>query len=117
MPHYKDGTEARVGDHVIGKPYNTAHDVAGTVVSLTLGVTSCNLQVEYIESMPITGSPDADGTRRWRRPNMYAGEALPRFAHTREHGSAGPEHVRMICRDYGAVSDFKLVSRPSHVEA
>lgn len=106
--HYKSGTEARVGDHVIGKPYNTEHQVAGTVVSLTPGAIACNLQVEFITSIKIATETAL--------PRMRAPEAMqPRFSKSENHGCAGPEHARFICRDYGAVGDFELVGRPAHV--
>ena len=47
MPHYKDGTEAKVGDVVKGKPYNTPCEVVGTVVQITPGSESCNLVVAF----------------------------------------------------------------------
>lgn len=50
MPHYKDGTEAKVGDFVKGKPYNTSHEVTGRIVSITPEVESCNCSVAWVES-------------------------------------------------------------------
>lgn len=51
MPHYADGTEAKVGDTVRGKGYNDSKDkeIVGTVVDVRPG-DSCTLSVLYIES-------------------------------------------------------------------
>lgn len=47
MPHYKDGTAAKVGDVIKGKPYNTPHEVVGVVVGITPDSESCNLRVAF----------------------------------------------------------------------
>jgi hypothetical protein len=47
MPHYADGTEVNLGDHVKGKPYNTPHEVTGVVVGLVRDSESCNLRVAF----------------------------------------------------------------------
>lgn len=47
MPHYADGTEAKLGDHVRGKPYNTPHEVTGVVVGVVTDSESCNLRVAF----------------------------------------------------------------------
>lgn len=55
MPHYKDGSKAKVGDVVRGKGYNIKgkdgelKEIVGTVISITPGATSCNVQVAYID--------------------------------------------------------------------
>jgi hypothetical protein len=49
MAHYKDGSPARVGDLVKGKPYNTHHEVVGEVVSISPGREICNCQVAFVE--------------------------------------------------------------------
>lgn len=126
MPHYKDGTKAEVGDHVVGKPYNTDHEVAGTVVSISPGADSCNLMVEYIESLPIAHEIDEEG--RVRIPNevlsAYGARAKNACAFERgdirltaEHMTKGAPHIRYICRDYGEVKAFTLVARPAHIKA
>lgn len=45
MPHYNDGTEAKVGDLVFGKTHSGQTPVAGYVVSLQPSATSCNMHV------------------------------------------------------------------------
>jgi hypothetical protein len=49
MPHYRDGTEARVGDIVRGKGYNqrdetgSLKEIVAIVTGITEGTASCNL--------------------------------------------------------------------------
>lgn len=46
MPHYEDGTEAKVGDLVFGKSHSSGSEpVAGYVVSITPGAGSCNMHI------------------------------------------------------------------------
>lgn len=47
MPHYKDGTEARIGDVIKGRGYNVPHDVIGVLVDIRAGAT-CNLSVSCV---------------------------------------------------------------------
>lgn len=54
MPHYKDGTEAKVGDVVKGKGYNIPHEIIGTVVSIQPNADACNLRVAVAKVTSIT---------------------------------------------------------------
>lgn len=45
MPHYKDGTEAKLGDVVKGRGYNVRHEITGVLVGLTPGTTTCNVKI------------------------------------------------------------------------
>ena|SRR5689334_3619483 len=62
MPHYKDGTETKVGDVVRGKGYNlkdadgNLREFVGTVVGVTPGSASCNIQVAHIEARELPES-------------------------------------------------------------
>lgn len=56
MPHYSDGTEAKVGDLVKGQPYNTPHEVTGVVVGVIPGSDSCNVRVAF--AIPNAGPAD-----------------------------------------------------------
>lgn len=47
MPHYADGSEARVGDLVKGKGYNVPHEIIGRVVNVRPG-ESCTLSVAFV---------------------------------------------------------------------
>jgi hypothetical protein len=53
MPHYADGTEAKIGDVVKGKGYNTKHEIIGKVVTTAQ---------PYLPSMrrPSTGFAEED---------------------------------------------------------
>lgn len=48
MPHYKDGTEAKVGDLVKGFGYNVKHEIVGKVVQLTANSETCNIAVAHV---------------------------------------------------------------------
>ena len=50
--HYRNGRLAVVGDRVIGKGYNYGI-VAGTVLSITTGCSSCNCVVGFLKTVPI----------------------------------------------------------------
>jgi hypothetical protein len=47
MPHYADGTEARLGDIVKGHGYNVKHEIIGKVVNIRPG-EGCTLTVAYV---------------------------------------------------------------------
>jgi hypothetical protein len=55
MPHYKDGTEAKVGDLVKGKGYNlkgpdgNIREFVGTLIDITPGASSCNVKIAHVE--------------------------------------------------------------------
>lgn len=57
--HYKDGTPAQIGDVVKGKGYNVKDkdgklkEIIGTVVGLTPGSQSCNIQVAHVIMVPM----------------------------------------------------------------
>lgn len=56
MPHYKDGTEAKVGDVVKGKGYNVPHEIIGKLVHITPGDTACNVVVAHVgKDSPVYG--------------------------------------------------------------
>lgn len=129
MPHYSDGTEAKVGDHVAGKLYNTDHEVAGTIISITPGADSCNCLVQYLEAVPL---PDYE---RQVLPKMavYDREvevkipdkdepvkmkaASSRIVMGENHGAAGDKFVLFACADYSAIKDLKFIGRPAKVDA
>jgi hypothetical protein len=48
MPHYADGTEAKVGDLVRGHGHNVKHEIIGRVVNVRPG-ESCTLSVAHID--------------------------------------------------------------------
>lgn len=95
MPHYKDGTEAKVGDQVTGKLFNTDGVRAGTIISITPGVESCNAMVQFTLALPIANAvmPEAP------RMNLSGGGSS-RIVKGEQHGSAGESFVVFQCADY-----------------
>jgi len=58
MPHYKDGSPAKVGDLVHSvPPYPTSARVLGIVVSINLGTETCNAGVLPLARKHSTDSP------------------------------------------------------------
>ena len=61
VPHYRDGSPAAVGHVVRGKGYNlknadgTLREFIGTVVGVTPGSESCNIQVAHIATIQFEG--------------------------------------------------------------
>lgn len=97
--HYADGQEAKLGDQVRGKPYNTPITVVGTVVGLVPGVDSCNLRVAFVIPVPLgEGAP---------RMGMTAG--LPLWAGNDPKNE--PAHLCLPCVDYGGTKDFAPLGR------
>ncbi len=124
MPHYKDGTQAQVGDFVVGKPYNTPHVVAGTIISITPSAESCNCKVLFTQAIPadVFDALAEPKTRHHAPINMarFDGADRPVMVQRRvkgeQHGSAGPEYVLVECVDYGGVRDFQradLIAAPA----
>lgn len=52
MPHYKDGTPARVGDRVRGRGYNIKAEVEGYVLKIDPSQKTCNLTVGLVSYRP-----------------------------------------------------------------
>jgi hypothetical protein len=86
MPHYADGTPAQVGDFAKGTPYNTPHEVVGTVVGIVPNTDACNLRIVFVK-------PHIGGNGM---QNFY------RYVHN--YGDA-PIDLE-IAMDYGATKDF-----------
>lgn len=51
MPHYADGTEAKVGDVVCGTGYNVKHQISGVVANIVPNSEACNIQVVHTIAM------------------------------------------------------------------
>jgi hypothetical protein len=130
MPHYKDGTEAKVGDQVIGKLYNTVGIRAGTLISITKGTEACNAQVAFTEAVAI----DNDSVDIWRglekdwtAEDQFRSESrkVPSMARWKaqdsssrpvfrvvlgeNHGSTGAPFAVFDCVDYTGVCDLTKV--------
>ncbi len=98
--HYANGREAKVGDPVVGKVYNTPGIVAGTLVSLTPGPESCNAEVEFI--IATSSEPGHEAPRMALRPF----ETNQHIRKTQEHGSSGPLAAFYRCRDHTHVGQL-----------
>lgn len=106
MPHYKDGTEAKIGDQVFGKLYNTEGVRCGTIISITPGSESCNAQVQFTDVQPYLKSI-ADGASPIPRMALYP--PSPRIVKTRNHGTEGEEVALYDCVDYCAINELTKV--------
>ena len=98
--HYKDGKAAKLGDLVRGKPYNTAHEVVGTVIGLVPGVDSCNLRVAFVEAVEPGATP----------PRMSLGVAAM-WGGSGAGGASEPPRALYPCADYGETKAFELLAR------
>jgi len=108
MPHYADGTEAKVGDQVTGKLYNSEGIKAGVIISITPDQESCNAQVQFTETKPIVDAvmPEAPRMALFSKD----GESrLTRIVKGEAHGSQGPEFVVFQCADYCATNELTRV--------
>jgi hypothetical protein len=104
--HYRDGTEARIGDVVKGTGYNVkgadgkAREIAGVVIGLTPGTASCNLRLAYceLEFAPAGLLPNwvrpAEGVRLEYDPSIQASRVI---------------HTKI---EYGQTDHFELLWRP-----
>lgn len=94
MPHYADGSEAKVGDQVIGELYNTPGVRAGVIVSITPGQEQCNCMVQFSEVV----KPGAERLRM--EISTKDGWYSRRFIKSEQHGSSGEELDVASCVDY-----------------
>jgi hypothetical protein len=113
MPHYADGTEAKVGDQVYGKLYNTEGVRAGTLVSITPGVESCNALVGFLVAVRV-GDAGVAGSVGDPMPRMSVQDkdrdaVRLRAVHGEQHGSAGPLFHLVECVDYCATNELTKI--------
>ena len=110
MPHYADGTEARVGDQVTGKLYNTDGVRAGTIISITPGVESCNAMVQFTEAVPLEQDPGGeDPTQPRMTLRDEQGLPLRRTVRGEAHGSDGATFVLFQCADFTETKNLTKV--------
>lgn len=103
--HYADGQEVKLGDLVRGKPYNTPHEVVGTVVGGLPESEFCNLRVAFVEAVACDAvAADVERTR----PKMATGT----FAWWPGNGGKmEPRTALWACCDYGDTKGFSLLAR------
>ena len=98
MPHYRDGTEAQIGDLVVGTSYNRdGRTIVGQVTSITPGVESCNLRVAFISTFDLQISY-----------GIVSGMVI-------DIGQGGRKVLIKADEDYGQTSSFDLVYRAMEV--
>lgn len=95
MPHYKNGTEAKVGDLVRGYGYNVKHEIIGKVVQVTADSDACNVAVAHVgHDSPVLFNDQLEKVR-----DNVAG-------HTQMNWGVAV----MPVVEYGATKDFEKVS-------
>lgn len=102
MPHYKDGTEAKIGDRVRGTGYNAktcgydpTKGIEGVVTEVRPGedkAGGCTLTVAYLQYD--TGTPDAyrEGITRFRASKAVA-DGIPLAVNLEYGDTVGFEKV------------------------
>lgn len=111
MPHYADGSEAKVGDQVVGKLYNSGPEPkAGVIISITPGAESCNAMVQFCEAAPLELDPGGEDPKPPRMAILEENR-LParRTVRGEQHGSAGASFVLFTCADYCATNELTKV--------
>lgn len=102
--HYKDGTEAKVGDLVKGTAYNTKDAkgqprvIVGTMLQITPGSDTCNCVVGFVEHEPAT-------VDNMMKRASYGESVVARRLND------GPVFV-VAKTDYSECKAFELVHRP-----
>lgn len=120
MPHYADGTEAKIGDQVFGVLYNSGPEPkAGTIISLTPGTDSCNAQVQFTEVMRANQPGEVGGVEPVpadRIPRMALtgddGRKQVRVVRGEHHGTSGFLYGVAVCVDYCATKELTKTSGP-----
>lgn len=109
MPHYRDGTEVKLGDIAKGKGYNVKNDagelkeIVGAVVGITPDSKSCNIQIAHVvtHEMPDAAPPDY----RFYTQTCVIGCGA-------NGGASGTPKVAATARlEYGQCDAFELVHR------
>jgi hypothetical protein len=87
--HYKDGTEAMVGDIARGKGFNIPYEIVAPVTKLKPEGGKCNLELKVVKATLIPGYNDGDGGIGWI-PEQWTFDMID---------------------EYGDVSEFELIYR------
>lgn len=107
MPHYRDGTAAKVGDVVRGKGYNVRDkagnlkEIVGTVVGVTPGSDTCNIQVAHVVTEPLAAMPSSYFFRQQENVVIGCGP---------EGGTAGPQIAARVSLEYGQCDAFEKIA-------
>ncbi|HEX7687366.1 MAG TPA: hypothetical protein VF453_06655 [Burkholderiaceae bacterium] len=106
--HYKDGREAKVGDLVKGKVYNTPGVVVGVMLGITPGAPTCNCRVGIVRYR------DAGDIGKVEQPYAHAVCLSDgHFQVHRERIGHGPITATLVGVkvDYGQCDQLELVHR------
>lgn len=104
--HYRDGTEAKVGDIVRGKGYNIKNaagelaDFVGLVADVLPGSASCNVRVVYLRTLPTLD----------KLPDYRLFQASPGMVMV--HKTDGTYQPVRADIEYGQADHFELMFRP-----
>ena len=96
MPHYADGTPAKIGDKVKGKPYNTPDEVIGEIVSITPNSETCNCIVAFTHVFDLEGKLE----KAWPDSDILLQTVL---------GSDGRRRGIIVKTDYGETGAFTKI--------
>jgi hypothetical protein len=115
MPHYKDGTEAKVGDLIKGTGYNIKGDsgkpavIVGTLARITPNSDSCNLIILTTVAHPLDKDDPSFAYKineADRIMNNYPGGIVDNAQSMNELWAVTAKE------EYGAIKDFELIHRP-----
>lgn len=126
--HYKDGTEAKVGDLVKGTCYNTKGVIVGVMLGITPGSNSCNCRVGLLVTkgmgdlrIPYGRSPGSNGPEDQGSPSVmevrtHDGSFIVHNEGTarKDGGVLMPESSLLVGHkvDYSQCDHLELVHRP-----
>lgn len=103
MPHYRDGTEVKIGDIAKGKGYNVPTEIVGTVVGITPDSKSCNIQIAHVLASDLPDVPPPD--YRFYTQTCVIGCGA-------NGGASGTPKVAATARlEYGQCDAFELIHR------
>lgn len=116
MPHYKDGTEAKVGDLIKGTGYNIKDKsgklavIVGTLARITPNSENCNLIILTTVAAPLDRDDPAFAYKvneADRIMGNYPGGIV-------DNSQSGIVELWAVStnEEYGALKDFELVHRP-----
>ncbi len=115
MPHYKDGTPAAIGDIVRGKGYNVKDrdgnlaEFVGTVVGITPGSSSCNIQVAYV----VYKETPADFASWSKMYEFFDQKGV--IGCGANGGKDAKSVMARVSLEYGQCDHFELLHRPKDV--
>lgn len=110
--HYKDGTQAMVGDLVKGTCYNTKGVIVGVMLGITPGATACNCRVGVLMQRPLGDNVLPYGSEA--SPHVAAVITGEGYAIVHREGAGADMRALLIGAkvDYSQCDHLELVHRP-----